>query len=313
MDAADDPRIERLDQALDQLARWPDATVRERVAEILEGIRWLHAEGLKRLTDLLAEDPERFGRALDDPQISNLLLLYELVVVDEVGRAAEAMETMRPFMRSHGGEVQLLGVEEGIVRVRLLGSCDGCPSSTATLRQGIERVLAERLPGFRGIEVEGEGSPASEVDEGRAGLDGRDRRAERVVTGAPTSFVPVERLQDLEERIKAGGEPGEAGEPWEADLGPLDGLPSAAPQGGLVDNYPILLIRRGARVLAYQNTCPGSLLPLHLGSLEGGLLVCPWHGCRFRVETGARVGGAGPPLHSLATRVEEGRVRVVVR
>lgn len=313
MGAPDDPRIERLDQVLGQLAVWDDLGVREKVAELVEGIRWLHAEGLKRLTDLLAEEPGLLRRALDDPQVSNLLLLYDLVIVDQHERVREVMESMRPFMRSHGGEIEVLGVEEGVVRVRLLGSCHGCPSSTATLRQGIEQALAERLPGFRGIVVEGEDPLAGAEEAGNARLNGRDGGDGRAAAGEPVSFVPVQRLLDLEEQITATETEEGAVGPWEADLGPLDGLPSGTLHGALVDNYPILLIRRGTQVLAYQNTCPGSLLPLHLGAVEGGIVTCPWHGCRFRVETGERLAGTGPPLHALGARVEGGRVRVIVR
>ena len=311
MNPIDDPRLERLDAVLDRLADPRDSELREAVVGLLDGLRWLHAEGLKRLTDLLAEDPGRFRRALDDPHISNLLLLYDLVVVDERERTLEALESLRPFMRGHGGEVELLGVEEGVVRLRLLGSCQGCPSSTATLRQGIERALADRLPGFKGLEIRGE-----DVEDGRRASaparEAPEHRAERARSGAPVSFVPVEKMSALEERLDDATGKAEGIETSEAELGPLDGLPRDVLHGLLHDNYPILVVIAGGEVLAYQNTCPGSLLPLHLGTLEDGVVVCPWHGCRFDVRTGERLDGSGPPLHRLEARVGRGRVRVRV-
>jgi Fe-S cluster biogenesis protein NfuA/nitrite reductase/ring-hydroxylating ferredoxin subunit len=308
MDVADDPRVERLGVVLERLADHPDPEVRAAVADLVDGIRWLHAEGLQRLTGLLAEEPDRFRRALDDPQISNLLLLYDLVVVDERERAQEALESMRPYMREHGGEVELLGVTEGVVRLRLLGSCHGCPSSTATLRQGIERTLAERLPGFHGLEVEGEGLP----NVGSAARDRRDARIGKARSAEPVSFVPLERLLELEKRVAEarGGEERSPAPAQEAELGPLDALPSGVLHGLLHDNYPILLLRTGGNVRAYQNTCPGTLLPLHLGTLEDGVVTCPWHGCRFDVATGRRQAAEGPPLHPLDVCVEGGQVRV---
>lgn len=300
-------RIARLDAILEAFAEHPDASVREAVAELFEGLRWVHAEGLSRLVDLLAEDRDLFGKALDDPHVSNLLLLHDLVYLDERARALEALETVRPLLRSHGGEVELVAVDEGVVRVRLLGACDGCPSSTATLRQGIERALAEGLPGFAALEVEdGSSGPSA----GSAVLDGSDRREARTAGGEPVSFVPVETLTALEERIREEGPGTEAGPTGTRSsvLGPLDDVPDGL-HGFLADGYPVLLVRSGGRVRAYQNTCPGSILPLHLGAVEEGVVTCPWHGCRFDLDSGRRHGD-GPPLHPLQVEVVDGEAKV---
>lgn len=305
-----DARIARLGRIVEAIAEHPDPEVRDAAAELLEGLRWLHAEGLARLVDLLARDAALFREALDDPHVSNLLLLHDLVVVDERDRAAAALESVRPFLRGHGGEVQLVAVDEGVVRVRLLGACHGCPSSTATLRQGIERALAEGLPGFRALEVEeGPSGPASGPDPGA--LDGPDRRAERSAHGDPVSFVPVETLTALEEKARGSGPEGAGdgdGDGGEAVIGPLDDVPEGL-HGFLADAVPILLVRIGGRTRAYRNACPGSLLPLHLGAVEDGAVVCPWHGCRFGLETGERI-GAGPPLEPLEVEVAGGEARV---
>jgi Fe-S cluster biogenesis protein NfuA len=57
-----------------------------------------------------------------------------------------ALDKIRPNLRADGGDVQLVDVKEGVVTVRLLGACGGCPMATMTLRQGIERKLKEELP-----------------------------------------------------------------------------------------------------------------------------------------------------------------------
>lgn len=315
-----DARIARLDAILEAFAEHPDASVREAAAELFEGLRWIHAEGLSRLVDLLAEDRDLFGKALDDPHVANLLLLHDLVFVDERTRALEALETVRPLLRSHGGEVELVAVDDGVVRVRLLGACDGCPSSTATLRQGIESALAEGLPGFAALEVEdGPGGPTAEAataggaspsPRAPAGLDGPDRRQARATSGEPVSFVPVETLTALEEKVREEGSPTETGPTGtrEAVLGPLDDVPDGL-HGFLAEGYPVLLVRSGGRLRAYQNTCPGSILPLHLGAVEEGAVTCPWHGCRFDLDSGRRH-GEGPPLHPLEVEVVDGETRV---
>ncbi len=64
----------------------------------------------------------------------------------------EVLDKLRPFLLRDGGDVELVDVEDGIVKVRLLGACGSCPSSTITLKAGIERALLEEVPGVKEIE-----------------------------------------------------------------------------------------------------------------------------------------------------------------
>ncbi len=64
----------------------------------------------------------------------------------------EVLDKLRPFIQRDGGDVELIEVEDGIVRVRLLGACGSCPSSTITLKAGIERALMEEIPEVREVE-----------------------------------------------------------------------------------------------------------------------------------------------------------------
>lgn len=64
----------------------------------------------------------------------------------------EVLNNLRPFLLRDGGDVELVDVEDGIVKLRLLGACGTCPSSTITLKAGIERALLEEVPGF--VEIE---------------------------------------------------------------------------------------------------------------------------------------------------------------
>jgi len=67
-------------------------------------------------------------------------------------RVEEVLEKVRPFLQRDGGDCELVDVEDGIVRVRLLGACQGCPGATVTLKSGIERILCEEIPEV--VEVE---------------------------------------------------------------------------------------------------------------------------------------------------------------
>ena len=70
-------------------------------------------------------------------------------------RVEQALESVRPYLGSHGGDVELLEVsDEGVVRLRLLGSCDGCPSSSVTLKLAVEGAIEAAAPEVTTIEVE---------------------------------------------------------------------------------------------------------------------------------------------------------------
>ncbi len=63
-------------------------------------------------------------------------------------RVRDALELIRPAIQMDGGDIELIGIHEGTVTVRLLGTCEACPISPVTLKQGVERILHERVPGI---------------------------------------------------------------------------------------------------------------------------------------------------------------------
>lgn len=69
-----------------------------------------------------------------------------------IPQVKEVLDKLRPFLLRDGGDCELVDVEDGIVKLRLLGACGSCPSSTITLKAGIERALVEEVPGI--VEVE---------------------------------------------------------------------------------------------------------------------------------------------------------------
>lgn len=64
----------------------------------------------------------------------------------------EVLDKLRPYLQRDGGDVQLVGVEDGVVKLRLMGACGSCPSSTITLKAGIERALVEEIPGIKEVQ-----------------------------------------------------------------------------------------------------------------------------------------------------------------
>ncbi|WP_332695748.1 NifU family protein [Halalkalibacter lacteus] len=75
-----------------------------------------------------------------------------MATTEMVEQVSEVLDKLRPFLLRDGGDVELVDVEDGIVKVRLLGACGSCPSSTITLKAGIERALLEEVPGVKEIE-----------------------------------------------------------------------------------------------------------------------------------------------------------------
>ncbi len=63
-----------------------------------------------------------------------------------------ALEEVRPYLQADGGDVELVDVVDGVVKVRLRGACAGCPGATMTLKMGVERILKEKVPEVKSVE-----------------------------------------------------------------------------------------------------------------------------------------------------------------
>jgi nitrite reductase/ring-hydroxylating ferredoxin subunit/Fe-S cluster biogenesis protein NfuA len=260
---------------LERMEGIEDEQTREEVFALLEGVDVLHRQALGRLLELIANlgGQGLVERVSQDPVVRTLLEMYDLPEADVRTQVERALQSVHPYFRSHGGKLEVLGVEEGRVRVRLSGSCQGCPGTSVTLKRVVEEALREGFPGFRELVAE-EPPPQQEkpIQLGR-----RPLRRPR--------WVSVGRLEDLE--------PGEMRALW--------------PEG-----TPLLLVRLGGEVYAYRNGCPpGSALMLHLGRLEDSTLICPWHGCRYDARTGKRQDAEGK-LPVLPVAVQDGEIKVAM-
>ncbi len=65
----------------------------------------------------------------------------------------KALQKIRPALQADGGDIELIDVQDGVVRVKLTGACGDCPMSQMTLKQGVERVLREEVPEIKGLEA----------------------------------------------------------------------------------------------------------------------------------------------------------------
>ncbi len=143
--------LDDLERVLSEVETFDDP-VRARVFALLDGVDALHRVALERLGSLLGPEQVEIMRATD-PTVAWLFDAYA-IGIDEQQAAEAALDSVRPYLHSHGGDVSVVGARGGVVRVRLSGSCSGCTASTITLRRGVEEALREGLPGFAAMEVE---------------------------------------------------------------------------------------------------------------------------------------------------------------
>jgi len=265
-DASDALRAtgERIDALLDASGAG-GVVARERAEELVRLVADLYGAGIERILDIVYEagrlDDDVLSALAGDDLVASLLLVHGLHPYDVGLRVERALESVRPYLGSHGGDVELLGVsEEGIVRLRLLGSCDGCPSSSVTLKLAVEGAIEAAAPEIVGIEVE-----------------------EAPAEGGAETLIPVSSLRS---RLDA---PASEGASWE----PLSGLADLAPGEVTtveVGQSAVLVCRLGSDLFAYLDRCPrcegalrGAVLSRRLGAAVGeAVLRCP--GCQAHYD-----------------------------
>jgi Fe-S cluster biogenesis protein NfuA len=151
--------VERVQDLLGSLDEIADPVAQQRVQELVGAVLELYGAGLDRILGVISDAGEPGlpirDALLDDGIVASLLLIHGLFPVPLEERVTEALDSVRPFLASHGGNVQLLSVEDGIARLQLQGSCNGCPSSAATLEHALREAIDAAAPDLLGLEVEG--------------------------------------------------------------------------------------------------------------------------------------------------------------
>ena len=259
---------ERIDSLLSALGT-AGPVVQQRGEDLVALVTNLYGAGLERLLEVLAEAGRLDAVALDavaaDELVSGLLLVHGLHPFDVTTRVAAALDSVRPYLGSHGGDVELLGIDDiGVVTLRFLGTCDSCPSSTVTLQLAVEGAIQAAAPEVTAIQVEAGARSAPgliSIESLRVRLDEGESAA---------AWLPTPELASL-----AAGEIG----------------------GFEKDGIRLVACRLGADLFAYRDHCPacgnnlaGAVLERRLGDSAANLiLVCPH--CRARYD--ARRAGVG--------------------
>lgn len=275
------------------------AIARERSEELVRLVVDLYGAGLERVLDIVYDTGRLDAEVLDalaaDDLVASLLLVHGLHPYDVTTRVERALDGVRPYLGSHGGDVELLGVsEQGVVRLRLLGSCDGCPSSSVTLKLAVEGAVEAAAPEITSIEVE-----AADAAQGSS------------------SLIPVSSLRS---RLDGPADEVAAGAGWEP-VPQLAELASGQVRGCTVAGVAIVACKVGSDIYAYRDVCSRCAAGLAGGTVErrmGGragdaVLRCPSCHAHYDVRrAGAGLDGTDDHLEPLPLLVRDGVVAVAV-
>ena len=148
----------RLEELIERLGALPDPQARELGQECLHSLLQLYGDGLARILQLVNNEGAPGEKVRDallrDKLVRGLLLIHGLHPVSLEQRLMGALAKIRPYLKSHGGDVELLGLQDDVARLRLSGACKTCPSSSVTLELAVRQAIEEACPDLAGFEVE---------------------------------------------------------------------------------------------------------------------------------------------------------------
>jgi Fe-S cluster biogenesis protein NfuA/nitrite reductase/ring-hydroxylating ferredoxin subunit len=146
--------IARVQELTGRLEDVEDDRCRELAEELTGAVVQMYGAGLERIVELI-DDQETRDRLASDELVAGLLMIHDLYPVPIEERVMAALDSVRPYMESHGGNIELLGFEDGVVKLRLEGSCKSCRASSSTLELAVRQALQEAAPDLLGMDVEG--------------------------------------------------------------------------------------------------------------------------------------------------------------
>ncbi|MGI8868692.1 MAG: NifU family protein [Mycobacteriales bacterium] len=271
---------------------------RTRAEDLVACVSGLYGGALERMLEILDEagrlDTETLDALCADELVSGVLLVHDLHPYDVETRVRRALESVRPYLGSHGGDVELLGIDDdGVVRLQLLGSCDGCPSSSVTLELAVEGAVQAAAPETTRIEVQAS-APAAAKPGAVISLDSLRTRIDRPAEPTSASWIAVPDLASLTAGELAGFE---------------------------VDGLTICGCRIGSDVFCFRDRCAhcaqslgGGVVERRLGDPVGfGVLRCPHCRSHFDVRrAGAGLDNTEEHLEPLPVLVRDGIMSVAV-
>lgn len=286
LDLTFEERARRVDDAAAAVASMEDEVSRATAVELREAIESFHRPALITIVQRLRDDPrgkELLFELVDDPNVRAMLALHGIIKADPATRAMQALALVRPYLQSHGGDVELVELRESIAVVRLLGSCNGCSMSAVTLREGVEEALVKGVEEITGIEVVEDEPTAAFIPLGAVGRrdSGSSGESAGWVTCAVTSDVPDGSMHRVDMPVR-----------------------------GQDESFVITNVEQ--RFAAFRNACVHQGMTLDGGLLSEGVITCPWHGFTFEATTGECISAPGAQLEQIPLRLDGDQIMIRV-
>lgn len=277
----------RVEELLDALKGGEFGAAAPAAEELVGLLVGLYGDGLARVVTLLsAAGPTgaaMISKLAEDPLLESLLLLHDLHPLDMDARIQRALDRVRPYLGSHAGGVEYLGVIDGVARLRLEGSCHGCPSSTITVQLAITGAVQEAAPEVSEVVVEGVTTPPP----------------------AGPALLQIGRRPD-EAPAQAGNGVGWVSLP---NIGP----PSSRPVSVSAEGVPVVVCSVRGTLYAYRDACARCASALADADLAREVLTCPGCGARYDVRlAGKGIDDADVHLEPLPLLSDSQGVRVAI-
>lgn len=230
----------RMQQLIEQVDEIKDLKVKELVQDCIQEILTFYGNGIERIINILMHENSSaatkiINDLIGDSFINGLLLIHDLHPFDLHTRLNLALEKVRPYMDSHGGNVEIVSLENGTACLRLSGTCKGCASSSLTLELAIKQAIEEYCPDLQDLQVDGVVEPASKK---------------------PAANLPKQATVAPEWQTVAG----------------LENLAENEIQVRQLNGVNVVICKANGKLVAYRDGCPACEMPL--SKLEGAVICC---------------------------------------
>lgn len=272
-----DPMLATVRSLEESIAIWPD-DFRQTALAHARAIDDLNAEAFRRLIKTLNACPETatlLRDAVADELVYAVLRRHEILKPSLYERVQSALDTIRPTLASHGGNVELVAVEPPVAEIRFLGACDGCPASSLTFYAGVKQAIVDHVPQITDI---------------------------RQVKGLSQETQVINFTSPFANNREGN---------WIPALS-LDAIAEGETQSVVVAGHPVLISRfPGNKLTCYENACAHMGMPMDGGEIADGYITCPHHGFTYSLESGECL--TAPDVHLQVHGVKVMGDRVDVR
>lgn len=234
----------------------------------------LHKEAFARLLRHVRQvegTQAALREAAQDTVVFTVLRHLGIVKPSLAERIDEALDSVRPMLKSHQGDVKLIDIKMPEVTIQLMGSCEGCPASELTLKMGVEKAIKEHCP---------------EITTIHNISSANDHQANE---GIVSPFAQAKK--------------------WSKVMA-YDELSDGAIKVADIDERKLLLYRYSGRVKCFDNACAHLGFSLEGGELSNGVITCPYHGFEYHLESGECLTMPEVQLHVHKARVRDDWIEV---